>query len=124
MINYLNSSLSTLQVTITTAQTLTPTITTNNYTVNQNGMYRFSIVLATTHSTNDYLLITFPSNIDVPASPVCSAYLGVSSVACSIVSGKIKVVLTFSTFPVDKTIAFNISSITNPQLVQTATFTI
>ena len=125
MINYLNSSVASFRVTMDTMAPLTATITPTSFVVNQPNMYTFVVVFTATHVTGDYLTIVFPSSMSPPSTPSCTSVSGLTAAACSIVSGNIKVIMTFGGgFPSNKTVSFNISSVTNGQLAQSNDFSI
>lgn len=116
MINYLNSSLSTFQVTMNTISSLSSTITAPSLTVNQAVTYSFQIVFSVPHVTFDYLTLTFPASMTPPSAPNCAVSSGLSSVSCSLVNGKIKVIMTFAFgFPNNKTVVFTIPNVNNNQ---------
>lgn len=121
-INYQNSSLSTLSVTMDTNAALSATITVANNTVHQTTTYTFSIVFTVAHISGDQLVLTFPSEIVPPGTPSCTALTGFTSVGCTTFSQTVTVTMGFTTFPVDYKASFSIGGVQNYDVTATVAF--
>ncbi len=89
-------------------------IAAQNSTVNAATSYTFEVRFQTTHYTNDKVILTFPSEITIGAGFQCSAVSGLALVSCTqTAASQIAVTLTFSTFPSNYTVSFQITMFTN-----------
>lgn len=89
--------------------TITPTSTvvheSTTYTININH-------LITAHAVNDYVIVTFPTLLQVPDSPSCTATSG--TISCSKLS-TYSLKATYDTSPAD-TIEFALTNVNNYDL--------
>lgn len=94
------------------ATTTSFTITPNSYQVGATTTYSFQIShTITTHSINDYAIITIPSLMTLPTTASCSVVMGISNISCITMSNnQLKVIYSSSPTTV---IRFNLASQVN-----------
>jgi hypothetical protein len=122
MINYLNTTLSSFQVTMNVSASLTAIITPSSLVVHQSTTYSFSVIFTQVHINGDILVITFPASISPPVSPICAATSGISSASCTANSTSVLLTMSFTSFPANYTIIFTITNIKNYDIATTVSF--
>jgi hypothetical protein len=90
-------------------------------TVNSITSYKITAILNQTHLSNDVMTITVPNQVTLN-NIACSVISGISALSCLYVNPNITVTLSFTSFPLNRTVQFLISSFTNNWYVSNAIF--
>jgi hypothetical protein len=87
----------------------------SNSTISANSNYIFTITFFTKHYTGDQLIIFIPSQISILNS-VCTINYGLTSILCNKNSQTLRIVMEFTSFPINYTISFTLSNVVNDWL--------